>query len=81
MSFPIQIIISFYDNPKEKKNQPSAWSFDTYSLSFKPDLFVKTSNKHESDIQPNMLESKAVIDFAILINGGPIPVIDYGVSL
>lgn len=46
-----------------------------------PDLFVKTSNKHESDSQPNMLESKAIIDFAILINGGPSPVIDYGVSL
>lgn len=46
-----------------------------------PDLFVKTSNKHESDSQPNMLESKAIIDFAILINGGPSLVIDYSVSL
>lgn len=81
-SLPTQIILSFYNNTKKKKkNQPSTWSFDTYSLSFKPDLFVKTSNKHESDSQPNMLESKAIIDFAILINGGPSPVIDYGVSL
>jgi len=46
-----------------------------------PDLFVKTSNKHETDSHLNMPESKAIIDFAILINGGPSPVIDYDFSL
>lgn len=75
----------FKHKPKKekKKKTPSTWSFDSmfFPSSHMPDLFVKTSNKHESDSQPNMLESKAIIDFAILINGGPSLVIDYSVSL
>lgn len=44
------------------------------------DSFVKTANKYESDSQPNIPESKAVIDFAILIYNNLVLVIDYSVS-
>lgn len=73
----------FKHNSKEKKISlpPGVLTHIIFPSSHMPDLFVKTSNKHESDSQPNMLESKAIIDFAILINGGPSIVIDYGVSL